>query len=196
MRRLSWFAVGLTVLALLLILFHTPILTGMARYLDQSGPPQKAEAVFVLAGDSYGKRILKGAELVREGWAPEAIISGPAGTYGFYECDLAIPFAVKAGYPESYFVRFPHSARSTQEEAAAAAAEFKALHLHRVILVTSLYHTRRAGADFRAASPDVDFFVVSSPDQYFTADGWWRSREARKEFLMEWTKTVATWAHL
>jgi uncharacterized SAM-binding protein YcdF (DUF218 family) len=178
--------IALGVLFLLAILFHAPVLTALARYLDQSVPPQPADAVFVLAGDASGNRILKGAELVREGFAPRVVVSGPEGNYGYYECDLAIPFAVTAGYPESYFVPFPNHALSTEEEAAAAAVELRSLGAHRVLLVTSLYHTRRAGADFRAAAPD----------KYFTPAGWWHNRQARKTFLIEWLKTGATWLHL
>jgi uncharacterized SAM-binding protein YcdF (DUF218 family) len=150
----------------------------------------------VLAGDSNGHRILKAAELVREGYAPRVVVSGPAGNYGFYECDLAIPFAVKAGYPESEFVRFPHEAHSTREEAAAAAGELHSLGAHRVLLVTSLYHTRRAGGLLRAAAPDLTFIVVAAPDENFTPDGWWHNREARKTFLLEWLKTAAGWFNI
>jgi uncharacterized SAM-binding protein YcdF (DUF218 family) len=175
------------------ILLHARILTALAGYLDQSGPPEKADAVFVLAGDASGQRILKGAELVRQGYAPRAIVSGPAGDYGYYECDLAIPFAVKAGYPGSEFVPFPNHAHSTREEAAAAAEELRSLGAHRVLLVTSLYHTRRAGSLFRAAAPGLKFIVVSAPDENFNPDGWWRNREARKTFLIEWLKTVSGW---
>ncbi|HEY1756699.1 MAG TPA: YdcF family protein [Bryobacteraceae bacterium] len=178
---------------MLAILFHARILTALAAYLDQSGPPEKADLAFVLAGDAGGRRILKGAELAREGYVPRVVVSGPAGNYGYYECDLAIPFAVKAGYPESEFVRFPNQAHSTREEAAAAAIEFRSLGAHRVLLVTSLYHTRRAGVDFRAAAPDLTFIVVAAPDENFSPDGWWHNREASKTFLLEWTKTVATW---
>jgi uncharacterized SAM-binding protein YcdF (DUF218 family) len=152
-----------------------------------------ADAVFVLAGDANGHRILKGAELVRQGYAPRVIVSGPAGYYGSFECDLAIPFAVNSGYPKSYFVPFPNPAHSTRDEAAAAATELRGLGAHRVLLVTSLYHTRRAAGDFRAAAPDLTFIVVAAPDEYFTPDGWWHNREARKTLLIEWMKTGATW---
>jgi uncharacterized SAM-binding protein YcdF (DUF218 family) len=150
----------------------------------------------VLAGDASGHRILKGAELVRQGYAPRVVVSGPAGNYGYYECDLAIPFAVKAGYPESEFVPFPNHSLSTREEAAAAAVELRSLGAHRVLLVTSLYHTHRAGGLFRAAAPDVTFIVVAAPDNNFTPQGWWHNREARKIFLYEWMKTGATWLHM
>ncbi len=86
--------------------------------------------------------------------------------------------------------------RSTREEAAAAAVKLHELGAHRVLLVTSLFHTRRAGALFRAAAPDLTFVVAAAPDQNFTPDGWWHNREARKIFLMEWLKTVAGWLKL
>ncbi len=197
MRR--FFRVALPVVAavlLLAILLHAPIFTSLARYLDDSGPPEKADAVFVLAGDESGNRILKGAELVRQGYAPRVVISGPQGVYGYYECDLAIAFAEKAGYPAGYFVRFPNQALSTRDEALAAAAELRSLGAHRILLVTSLYHTRRAGKDFRAAAPDLTYILIAAPDKYFTPDGWWKNREARKTFLIEWLKTGATLLHM
>jgi uncharacterized SAM-binding protein YcdF (DUF218 family) len=195
-RSLRFAGIALAAALLLAIVFHARIFTALADHLNQSGPPEKADVVFVLAGDPWGHRILKGAELVRESYAPRVVVSGPDGAYGNYECDLAIPFAVKAGYPQSYFVRFPNHARSTREEAAAAAVELHDLGVHRVLLVTSLYHTRRAGNLFRAAAPDLRFFVVAAPDQDFTTGGWWQNREARKLFLMEWLKTGAGWLNL
>jgi uncharacterized SAM-binding protein YcdF (DUF218 family) len=178
---------------LLALVLHARILTALAEYLDQSGPPEKADIAFVLAGDASGRRILKGAELVRQGYAPRLVVSGPAGNYGYYECDLAIPFAVKAGYPESEFIPFPNHARSTRDEAAAAAVELRGLGAHRVLLITSLYHTRRAGGDFRAAAPDLTFIVVAASDENFTPQAWWHNREARKTFAIEWLKTGASW---
>jgi uncharacterized SAM-binding protein YcdF (DUF218 family) len=189
------FRAGLIALAVVLLLavFHAPVLAALGHFLIKAGPPQKADIVLVLAGDNFGRRILAGAELVKQGWAPKALISGPSGNYGFFDCDLAIPFAVKAGYPESYFIHFEHTARSTEQEAQAITAKFRATGVKRVILVTSDYHTRRAGKIFRRVAPDIDFFVVAAPDEYFRADSWWRDREARKIFLYEWMKTVAEW---
>ena len=154
-RAIRFAGVAALVLAVACALFFTQILAALGSFLEKSESPQPAGAVFVVAGDASGNRILKAAELVREGYAPEVIVSGPQGVYGFCECDLAIWFAEKAGYPQSYFLRFPSRALSTREEARAAAAEFYRLGLKSVILVTSDYHTRRAGHLFRAAAPGV-----------------------------------------
>lgn len=177
----------------LVAVFHAPIFRAMAGYLVQADPPEKADVVYVLAGDGYGHRILRGAELVKQGYAPKVVVSGPSGTYGAYECDLAIPFAVKAGYPESYFIHFEHDARSTREESQDAADQLRKLGAKHVLLVTSDFHTRRTRRNFSKAAPDLRFTVVSAPDEYFTVDGWWHNREAQKTFLVEWEKTIATW---
>ena len=192
-RILRAVALILPAALILLFLFHAPELAALGNFLVKAGPPQKADIIVVLAGDSFGHRILTAGELVKEGWAPKALISGPNGIYGSYECDLAIPFAVKAGDPESYFVHLEHKARSTAEEAQVVVKKLRETGVKRVILVTSNYHTRRAGKIFRHAAPDIDFFVVAAPDEFFNPDNWWRNREASKTFAYEWMKTVAEW---
>ena len=187
---------AIAALALAAVVFHSAILGGLGSYLVSSGPPQKSDIVVVLAGDGFGNRILTGAELVREGYAPKVLVSGPSGIYGMHECDLAIAFAVKAGYPESLFLPFPNEARSTAEEAQAIVPELKRLGAKEILLVTSDYHSRRAGGIFRHEAPDLVFHVVAARDQFFSADGWWKNREGRKTFAFEWMKTIAEWFHL
>ncbi len=188
---------ALAALLTLGVLFHTTVLAALGAYLVRDEPPVKADMVLVLGGDFYGNRILKAADLVRRGYAPKVLVSGAPGIYGYNECDLAIPFAEKAGYPASYFLHFEHNATSTKEEADAVTAELRRLGAKRVLLVTSDFHTHRAGKIFRAAAPDLTFYVVSAPDAHFTAGGWWRDREGRKTFfLTEWTKTVSEWIGL
>ena len=173
--------------------FHTGILIALGSYLVKAGPPQKADIALVLAGDPFGGRILTGAELARQGYVPRVLVSGPSGAYGYHECDLAIAFAVKRGYAESYFLHIEHDGRSTQEEARATVPELRRLGARRALLVTSDFHTRRAARTFRSAAPDLIFYVVAAPDRNFSATGWWRTREGRKVFLIEWQKTVAQW---
>src|SRR5262245_41427739 len=118
-------AVVLVVLVALGLLFSSSLLGAMGSYLVAAEPPTKADAVIVLAGDARGNRILKAAEIVKQGFAPKVLVSGPDGVYGLHECELAIPYAVKAGYPESYFVHLENSARSTREEARVTVAELR-----------------------------------------------------------------------
>ena len=191
--RIGW--LSLAGVAMLLLL-RTTILTALGSYLVNAEPPRKADISFVLAGDSSGNRILKAADLVRQGYTSKVMVSGPAGNYGWHECDLAIPFAEKAGYPASYFLHFEHNSHSTMEEARLAVAELRRIGVKQVMVVTSDYHTRRTAKIFRAVASDLTFNVVAAPDDYFTASGWWHSREGRKTFMFEWMKTVAEWIGL
>jgi uncharacterized SAM-binding protein YcdF (DUF218 family) len=192
-RKLRATALIVVAAVVLLVLFHAPLLAALGNFLVKAGPPQKADIIVVLAGDGFGHRILTAGELVKQGYAPKALISGPDGNYGIYECDLAIPFAVKAGDPESYFTHFEHHARSTAEEVQAMVKELREMGVKRVLLVTSNYHTRRAGKIFHRAAPDLKIFVVAAPDEFFKPDSWWHDREASKIFLFEWMKTIAEW---
>ena len=53
-----------------------PTLSFLGRYLVYSLPPQSADIILVLAGDFYGPRVLKAAELAKQGYAPVVLISG------------------------------------------------------------------------------------------------------------------------
>jgi len=189
-RPFPIFAVAVVAIIVLGFLFHNAVLTALGSYLVNAEPPEKADIALVLAGDGEGNRILKAAQLVRQGYAPKVLVSGPSGVYGQYECDLAIPFAVKSGYPASYFVHFENDARSTQEEARDAIARLRQMGVHKVLLVTSDYHTRRSGKIYRTAAPDLQFVVVAAPDKYFTANGWWHNRQGEKIAFNEWVKTL------
>ena len=189
-------AAGLIVAALALFLSRSVWLGALGSYLVQAQPPVKADIALVLAGDSRGNRIVKGAELVQQGYVPRVLVSGPDGMYGAHECDLAIAFAVRAGYPEAYFVHFENTARSTREEAADAVVVLRKMGAHKVLIVTSDFHTRRAGRMYREAAPDLEFITVAAPEPFFSADGWWKNREGQKTALYEWMKTVASWVNL
>lgn len=181
---------------LLVVVFHKALLTSLGSYLVRDQAPRKADLAVVLAGDPLGNRIITAGQLVREGYVPKALVSGPAGFYGSYESDLEIRFAEKKGYPASYFEAAPNDSHSTVEEAHAMAPLVRRMGARRVLVVTSNYHTHRAGEIWRAALPGVEIDTVAAPDPFFSASGWWKNRYGRKIWLEEWEKTLANWAHL
>jgi len=187
--------INLAILALLLVviaLTHSLWMGWMGAFLVDADSPARADLVVVLAGDPYGNRILKAAELVKQGYAPKVLVSGPAGFYGLHESDLAIPFAVKHGFPATWFVAFPHEAHSTDEEARVILPELRKRNAHRVLVVTSDFHTRRALHILHARWPDIELHMVAAPDEFFSAYGWWHTREGRKTFFLECSKTLAS----
>jgi len=167
-------------------------LEGLGAFLIHADPPAKADLIVVLAGDGYGRRLLYGAELARQGYAPRVLVSGPRTFYGHSEDQLAIPFAVRQGYSESMFIPMPVKARSTLEEAEEIVSELRRRGTRTVLVVTSNYHTRRARRLWREAAGGIDVRVVASPDAYFQADRWWKDREGRKIFFYEWVKLVTS----
>lgn len=192
LRRFRWL-IAVLLLAVLALITYPIWLTVLAGFLVHSDAPVPADMIVVLAGDFTGSRIFTAGNLVRQGFATKALISGPGGVYGNYESDLAIALAVHNGYPASYFVPFPNDSKSTTSESEAVISELRRRNVHKIDLVTSNFHTRRAGRTFRSLAPGFEVHVVAAPDRYFTTNGWWKEREGRKTFLMEWMKTVGFW---
>lgn len=195
-RRSSRLKVTLAFLALFLVLFLTRgvWLSALGAALVHDEGPGKADVALVLAGDYWGYRLQHAADLVKQGYVPHILVSGPPGFYGTNESDAAIHWALLQGYPAEWFIAVPHTATSTLAEANVMLTYMRQHQIHSFLLVTSNYHTARARRIFLKAEHDSgggpDMRVVAAPDKYFTPDGWWQSREGRKTAFMEWTKTV------
>jgi uncharacterized SAM-binding protein YcdF (DUF218 family) len=190
-----------SLLALLLLgavvyLWRDVWLSAFGRALVHDDGAAKADIAVVLAGDYWGHRLTKAAELVRQGYVPRVLVSGPPGFYGVNEADAAIQYAVGKGYPAEWFIPLRHTALSTREEAVVVLDALKQRDIHSFLLVTSNYHTARARRIYlnaehrRGGGPDMR--VVASGDQFFTAGDWWRNREGQKTVFMEWTKTLSS----
>jgi uncharacterized SAM-binding protein YcdF (DUF218 family) len=162
-KGLRW--ISLPAVAILAIAAATPLwLPWIGLFLENAGPPEKADTILVLAGDNSGNRIRKGGELARQGYAPSVLVSGPDGFYGYLESELAIDFAVKQGFPRELFISCPmlSKERSTRGEAAVMIRELRNRGVHRFLLVTSDFHTRRAGSIYRTMAPDLEMRVVAA----------------------------------
>jgi uncharacterized SAM-binding protein YcdF (DUF218 family) len=193
--RLFWLVLISTVLGLL-YLFPGLLLNPLGRFLVRAEAPVKSDCIFVLAGDGHGQRILRAAELYRGGMAPKVFVSGPEGIYGYTEDELAIPFARKNGAADVPFIGLPNKARSTISEAAAVLPSLQEAGCHSVLVVTSDFHTRRAGSILGRAWPDLQVRMAAAPTVDYDPDRWWTSRDYQKTFFFEWTKTVADWIGL
>ncbi len=64
------------------------------------------------------------------------------------------------------------------------------LGAHRVLIVTSDHHTRRALAIFRQRLPQYHFSVAAARNPEEFGYAWWTNREWAKVTLNEWTKTL------
>ena len=196
-RRLVWLKFTIAFLALLLILFlaRGVWLTALGSALVYDQGPAKADIAVLLAGDAWGNRLTCAADLVKRGYVPRVLVSGPPGFYGINESDAAIRWAAERGFPAEWFLAVPHLASSTRTEAVILLNELRKRNIHSFLLVTSNFHTARARRIFLKTEREMgggpDLRVVASSDHYFSPDSWWRTREGLKIEFMEWSKTVA-----
>jgi len=172
-------------------------LTALGSFLVCSETPQPSDLILVLGGDFYGPRVLKGAELAIQGYAPRVLISGPPyrprpEEQSRPEGEFAIAFLARQGYRTDSFESFGHGARSTIEEAIALRPELARRGVKRVLLVTTAHHSRRALIVYQMLCSGIHFVSVPAPDPFYHVDGWWRDPSSRTLFVSEWTKITGS----
>lgn len=177
------------------------LLPAAGRMLVEADPPASADAIVVLAG-SYPDRILEAVEIYKEGRAPRIIICREPDTAGFRrlaELGVAIPrpfdvnrqIAERLGVPPAAIEVMGRAGDSTYSEAQTVLDEAVRRGYRRIILVTSKYHTRRAGEIFRAfARGQLEVIVRPARDDDFQPEGWWRDRISRRRVIIEYQKLL------
>lgn len=187
-RSFLFLAIALLVAALIQ---WRAVLAYLGEFLVSPQAPQSADLILVLAGDFWGPRVVKGADLAMQGYAPVALFSGTP-YQGRMDGELAIEFLAKMGYPTRSFQSFGHHATSTITEAIVLRPEVERRGVKRVLLVTSAYHSRRAGIVFRLFCPGIQFIAIGAPDNLYCPDDWWEDANSRKLFVSEWAKIFGT----
>ena len=172
-----------------------------ASWLIEEDLPVKADAIVFLIG-SLPDRVLQTAdlyeqELVRVLIVEPGIGAGKAleerGVPIIRESKLVCDALTALGIPEDHLIVLPGDATSTQMEAMIV-REYVSHRsdLDSLILVSSLFHTKRASMIFRSTFKNAakPVYIFSSPSPYTEMDAakWWRNREAAQRVLMEYIK--------
>lgn len=186
----------LVLLCATLFLARRPILHYMAVEWIVEDPLDHADAIVILGDDNfYADRATRAAELYRRQMAPVVVASGrmlrpSAGIAELTQHDL-----IERGVPKDHILPFSHRANNTREEAQALAPLARQRKWHRVIVVTSNYHTRRSRYIFsRVFPPDISVLIASAPDADFDPQDWWTKRVSVKLFARELAgMAVAVW---
>jgi uncharacterized SAM-binding protein YcdF (DUF218 family) len=179
------------------------LLIAGGRYLQHEDPLRRADALFVLGGSNL-ERGLEAADLYREGYAP-AIVLSPAqeepavavararGVRFPREADLIRDALVGLGVPSGAIVIGQGSVDNTAAEGALLRALMAARGWRSVIVVTSKYHTRRAGFAMRRALAGTGAEVIVRASRYDPGDParWWRHRRDVRFMMEEWPKLIA-----
>ena len=193
----------LKLIGLLTVLAATLVAGGLyyaSTVLPIQDVPAKSDAIVVLGGSYY--RPLRAADLYREGYAPLVYLSVPVHnpvSVHLKPLGLSLPkqeelfynIVVKKGVPPRAVRFFGVASRNTVEEAVAL-RQALGPGPHRLLLVTSPLHCRRARIVFQDVFPASDIRVVATVYEPF-APKWWTSLNSARAMLNESVKILVYW---
>lgn len=172
------------------------------RVLAHEDPIADADAIVVLAGARV-ERWLEAVDLYRERRAPLIVLSPgrlddaearlhAIGIRYPREGELARDAMVQMGIPPEAMAILPGSVDNTAAEAAAVRQRFGA-GWRSAIVVTSRYHTRRAGFAFRREFAGTPVRIIVRASRHDTSDParWWRRRAEVRYVSSELQKLAA-----
>jgi len=197
-RGLLRFSLGLAVLALLALVFLR-----LGTFFWRSDPLVRADVVHVLAGSRMDRQ-LEGGLLYQEGYAPLILLTAEGADNGeSYLMARGLSPESGAAFARRQLVRFgiPASAilipPETHDNTAQEAATLRRLAIEHqwktVILVTSGYHTRRAGYAMERALRGTGVRLIVRPTRFDDSqpERWWASRSDVRWILSEGPKFAA-----
>jgi uncharacterized SAM-binding protein YcdF (DUF218 family) len=178
---------------ILIIAFVIVILAALAsraaRFLVVDAP-EKSDAIVVLAGETKN-RPARALELLRQGFAPRVLLDAETREviYDQQLVDIAQRYVNEQGEASRVSV-CPIVGFSTNAETDDVNRCLQPLRAHRILIVTSEFHTRRALMIFRHRLPQYEFSAAAARNSSQFGEAWWTNREWAKTTFDEWLKTL------
>ncbi len=152
------------------------------------------DAIVVLASHEW-ERLPVAAELARQYPAAHVLLTQPAEVtdHNCYECSKRVSWLGDAGVSRARVTVLSQPVTNTYDEARATLAFADRQSVHRLVIVTSPYHGRRALATFRYLfkSAGVRTHVgLASPLSRAEPAHWWRRRYDREYVAYEWAGII------
>jgi len=152
--------------------------------------PEKSDVIVVLAGETNA-RPARALELLRQGVAPRVLLNASDGTRIYDQKLIDVAQRYVNGLADANRVSVcPIAGLSTIAEADDVNRCLQPLGAHRVLLVTSEYHTHRALMIFRQRLPQYQFSVAAARSPAEFGEAWWTHREWAKVTFDEWSKML------
>ena len=155
-------------------------------------PCQEADAIVAVSGGDTPARVEEAVRLYQNGWAPKLIFSGAArDKTGPSNAEAMRRTARAAGVPDGDIITEEYS-ETTKQNAEKTQDILKRNEVSSVILVTSAYHQRRAGLEFKArvaSSVTVRNHPVASDNQW--SAWWWATPTGWFLAVSEFVKIIA-----
>jgi hypothetical protein len=177
-------------LSLGLLGLFAALVAGTGRFLVVD-EPEKSDAILVLAGETYNRPMLA-LDLLERGYAPRIVMDVPAAEriYQWTAPELAQRWV--QGLPQANSISIcPIHGLSTRDESHEAQnCIARAGGVHKVLIVTSDFHTRRARSVFQHEIPGLEFNMAAAHNPAEFGVLWWRQREWAKTNLYEWMRLI------
>jgi uncharacterized SAM-binding protein YcdF (DUF218 family) len=160
--------------------------------------PGKSDAIVVLAGETK-VRPARALELLRQGVAPRVFMDAETRDLIYDQRLTDIAQKYVNSLPEvSRIAVCPIVGFSTYAEADDVSRCLQSLGAHRVLIVTSEFHTRRALMIFRHRLPQYQFRAAAARNPAQFGEAWWTNREWAKVTFDEcskmlWWEAVDRW---
>lgn len=173
------------------------------RYLVAENTLEHADVIVVLAGARV-ERWLEAVDLYNEGWAPRIVMSPgrleeaeailhQRGIRFPSEAEVARDTMLQMKVPAAAMTIMPRDVDNTAQEATEVREMARANGWSRIIVVTSKYHTRRAGYAFRREFRGTPVAIIMHASRYdvVNAKRWWTDRAEFREVTYELQKLIA-----
>jgi uncharacterized SAM-binding protein YcdF (DUF218 family) len=187
-------------LLLILYIFRFPLLRGMGNFLTVQDDLEKCDAIYVLSGNPID-RGHEGALLLQQEYAPEVICtgadySGVMLAYGIkvLHCELTRRAMLQQG-ADSTRIRMIDKGTSTMEEYEAIKKDIQSHGYKKVMILTSLFHTRRTRQVFKGRLEDAGIHTVmrGADDSGFDEAHWWKHEDGLLFLNSEYIKMAYYW---
>ncbi|MCG6862915.1 MAG: YdcF family protein [Chromatiaceae bacterium] len=197
-RRIGYWLLGLVIAGLAVWRW---VLPALGAFLVADNQPRSADAVVVLStGVDYYPRLIEAAHLVREGYAPLVVVNGNRKTPELRELEAAgfspaVPWDTDTrrilnllGVGDDQILSISvEDAYDTISEARGVAPVLKEQGHKQLLIVTSRFHTRRAGYIWRDQfAQDFQTSTVAANKDPFDPDGWWHDGRQIRQLLGEY----------
>ena len=177
------------VIVLFLVAIFVLLASQAARFLVVD-EPEKSDAIVVLAGET-NVRPARALDLLRQGMAPHVFLDAETRDVIYNQRLVEIAQKYVNDLAEANRVSVcPITGYSTIAEADDVSRCLQPLGPHRVLIVTSEYHTRRALMIFRHRLPQYKFSAAAARNPAQFGEAWWTTREWAKVTFDEWAKML------
>jgi len=165
-------------------------LSSCSTHPTKVAPCQAAGAIVAISGGDTSARTNEAIKLYQNGWAPLLVFSGAAqDKSGPSNAEAMRRQALSEGVSSGDII-MEQDSTTTKQNAENTQNIFVTNHITSVILVTSGYHQRRAGLEFRDVTRNVTVrnHPVTSDDQWSSI--WWLTPIGWYLALSEMTKII------